>query len=130
MAAVAADFLTLASGLLADPQAAEAHRRAAINRAYYAAYHAAFIYAEEVGLEVIRTNTGLHQQLVERFSSGGRRHRVVGDRLASLKRLRADADYKLTQKFSLIDAQKHLSGCVRLIDELARLREATLAKSV
>lgn len=129
MAVVAGDFLRIASLLMEDPKATEQHHRGAINRAYYAAYHEATIFADELGLKVVKTNAGVHQQLVARFASSGKRHRMIGDRLAALKKLRADADYKLTQDFSTLDAQKHIAGCQRLIDELARLRGSNIAQS-
>lgn len=129
MAAVAGDFLQIASSLMADAEATEHHRRGAINRAYYAAFHEAMLFADELGLQVVRTNAGVHQQLVARFASSGKRHRIVGDRLATLKKMRADADYKLAQDFSALDAQKHIAGCQRLIEELARLRNSSIAQS-
>ncbi|HTN31805.1 MAG TPA: hypothetical protein VL178_13430 [Pseudomonas sp.] len=127
MPSEAEDFMALASSLLGDGKVSEAHRRAAINRAYYAAYHEALSFADDSDLEIVRSNTGSHQQLVARFSSAGKRHKIIGDRLAALKKMRADADYKIEQTISTPDAQKHIQGCQRLIQELMRLRESRLA---
>lgn len=129
MAAVAGDFLQIAASLMADSSSTEHHLRGAINRAYYAAYHEALLYADDLGLQVVRTNAGVHQQLVARFESSGKRHRMIGNRLASLKKMRADADYKLAQDFSQLDAQKHIAGCQRLIEELVRLRSLSIAQT-
>lgn len=91
------DYLTLAESLVSDPAAPEpreAALRAAISRAYYAAFCSARNLAKSQG-EIVPTRTASEHELVIvhfRGSSDPRRRRIGAD-LGRLRKYRNNADY-------------------------------------
>jgi len=91
------EYLTVAEALVrhrdtfADP---EACCRAAISRAYYAAYCAARNHARDVeGLALVQTGTDHHHVLVHYRQAPDTPHQTLGALLFRLRRERALADY-------------------------------------
>jgi uncharacterized protein (UPF0332 family) len=88
------EFLSLAQRLVAHGTEA-ADFRTAVSRAYYAAYHAAFVELERLGC-VLRTDRGGHKDVLDFLDNSG-----VGDlqeistKLANLHGARREADYRL-----------------------------------
>jgi uncharacterized protein (UPF0332 family) len=85
------DFLSLAARLAAD--VTEADWRAAVSRAYYAAFHVARRLLADLNFTVPRADRA-HQYLVFRLSNAGEAAvEQAGRDLETLRRLRNRADY-------------------------------------
>lgn len=121
------DLLFISDQLVDLTDCMEVHHRTAINRAYYSAYHEARLTADFLELPIVRTNAGEHERLVSRLQAGGKRLKTIASRIAAMKKIRAEADYKLNQSFSLLEAKKHIESCKRIVSELASLREPKTA---
>ena len=75
----------------------EAKARCGISRAYYAAYHKAESYLNEIGITIDIYQKGSHKRVIEEFYNIGRSNRLWRGIDVSLKRLknwRESADYK------------------------------------
>ncbi|MBC2680626.1 hypothetical protein [Pseudomonas baltica] len=130
MSVSAEDFLSQ-SGTLCE-SADEIAFRSSISRGYYAAYHKAEIAAQDLQLPVIkRVDGGVHEQLIRRFEGVGPGLRKIARRLRDRKRLRAMADYQLSEEVSREEAQLNLLEVTRLMSDLDRIRcsSTTTAKS-
>lgn len=96
------NFLSVANHLSTTP-ADEAFLRSAVGRAYYCAYHLALtkVNHERPGaIERVRKRrkrAGMHIALVEALRE---MDRTTGDQLDRVRRLRIEADYKLTGRHS------------------------------
>lgn len=122
------DFLCL-SKKLCDSQE-EIDFRSAISRSYYGAYHCAVITAHRLELpEPKRSDVGMHVQLISRFEGSGPGLKRIARRLKDLKRLRAMADYQLSEHVSCEDARLSFLESSRLTDNLKMLGRATNTKS-
>ena len=81
-----------------------------INRAYYAAYHAASAVLAEVG-ETLKTHKGTHNRFWVRFVETGYIPREVADVLSYGWRMREKADYDV---FSVFD----ITAAANLVDDV------------
>jgi hypothetical protein len=95
----------------------EAGNRAAISRAYYAAYHAARkFYSSLPKLGSVGTTTGLHEQLVAQLINPGippedpkfYDSQSIGYELRDFHRLRVISDYDLAEKVGDDDVESAL----------------------
>lgn len=92
-------YLNLAEELLElipENKDDEAKARCGISRAYYAAYHKAEAYLNEIGITIDIYQKGSHKRVIEEFHTIGRSNRLWRGVDVSLKRLktwREAADY-------------------------------------
>lgn len=122
------DFLCL-SKKLCDSQE-EIDFRSAISRSYYGAYHCAVITAQRLELpEPKRSDAGAHERLISRFEGLGPGLRRIARRLRDRKRLRAMADYQLSEHVSYEDAKLSWYESSQLTDDLKKLGGVTNTKS-
>lgn len=128
MSVTPTDFIALSKELIGSEGCSEVHFRSAVSRAYYAVYHQALNTADELGLPDSSPNQGEHKKLISRFSSAGKRLKVIADRINVIRASRVDADYKLFSGFSIQDAQKQIRACDYLISELVRLELGSSSK--
>lgn len=105
--------------------------RAAISRAYYAAYHAWQPYGDQLPEQPPNTHerTGTHERFIQKFKNripvlpanpnrpAEIRLLSIGTRLQSLYRSRIKADYHLNQDLTLTKAQQVYQDAVELVQE-------------
>lgn len=112
------DLLSLASRLAAEPT--EAAWRAAVSRAYYAAFHVARRLLADLNFIIPRADRA-HQYLVFRLSNCGESAvEQAGRDLDTLRRLRNRADYDDAPAFT----QSQASAAVRLAEDIVRALDA------
>lgn len=114
------DLLTEARDLASGGHGREVHRRAAISRAYYAAFHQARTVAEAAGYRFVRgAGRGMHAHLIDHFEvAPDARLRGMGRLLRNLKRLREDADYRLDRTVAERDVRNALVIAAQLMASL------------
>ena len=117
------DFLTHSRELLGQNEQSEIRLRNAARNSYYALYHK----LSELKLPSIsksEQNFGSHELLIQNLrKSDNNEYRQLGLKLAAIKTIRTQADYKLTQKFSSHDAHATLRKVERIFDELSVKKE-------
>lgn len=124
MAVSSNDFLVVAKELLTQPSPSEICVRSVINRAYYAVYHQGLDLVSVFGLSPERTNVGDHAKLVSCLQAGSKRLKVVANRIDSMRKVRAIADYNLATQLATTDAVKHLLSCEQIIQEMQKMCES------
>ena len=119
------DLLLLANELL--QRATEVHCRAAVSRAYYAAFHGCV--AWHAGMSVPGSNTGnggVHVQFISRLRNGAPEwsasHRILGRviaaQLSALKLQRKIADYDLDEPFDNALAMSNCALAAQILNKL------------
>lgn len=105
----------LAEGTLACD--ADAQKRSAVNRAYYAAYYSAFAFASERWRYVPQGQTGYHSELRRKFSD--QRQFTIANDLRELYKWRETCDYSLSEVADLDSlVQAALGSAEQLIRRL------------
>jgi hypothetical protein len=87
------EFRRLAMKLVAVPKAAEL--RAAVSRAYYAAYHVSVDFVERLGFSIAKLGAGHKQVQDYLWNSGDVEVVQIASKLRTLFSRRVDADYRL-----------------------------------
>lgn len=118
------DFLTHSRELLEQKkEPSEIRLRNVARNSYYALYHK----LSELNISNIsksEQNYGSHELLIQNLrKSDNNDYRKLGLKLAAVKTIRTQADYKITRNFSLHDAQTTLRKVERIFDELAAQKE-------
>ncbi|PSR26503.1 MAG: hypothetical protein C7B46_19925 [Sulfobacillus benefaciens] len=109
------DYWGLANQLVSE-QENEAALRAAVSRAYYAAYHTARIYAQRQQDPPSDDHTQVVLWLKRTHGCG-----KIGKLLASLKRNRQDADYEAHLQVNIEAARAAIALAERIVKELNAL---------
>ncbi|MDQ2806833.1 MAG: hypothetical protein M3Z04_07940 [Chloroflexota bacterium] len=123
-----AEYLDVAYELVGitvkHPAGQEAHQRAAISRAYYAAYKTALNVAKSRDRYVAPTNAGVHRQLIDHFanSTDVSRQDIARD-LKELLEFRRAADYNdfMAPRVLARNTTIGLQLATHLLAKLARL---------
>jgi hypothetical protein len=113
------DFYNLAVSLYKDHQAYEEYIRTAINRAYYAAYHAWRNFAaskdQSIAEKIKNTHKLKHSTLIEWI----RKHdAAMFTHIKTLYDLRTKADYEIKDNITLDDVENALNLSKVLLDYL------------
>jgi len=113
------DFYNLAVSLYKDHQANEEYIRTAINRAYYAAYHAWRNFAaskdQSIAKEIKKTRKLMHKVLIEWI----RKHdAAMFTHIKTLYDLRTKADYEIKDNITLNEVEDALTHSKVLLDYL------------
>jgi uncharacterized protein (UPF0332 family) len=116
------ELLTLSRGLLQEGQG-EAELRASIGRGYYALYHEAQLTADRLSLPSASSRLGVHESLIERFQSQGKRLGYIARQMRGCKLTRVKADYYIEEDISQKEAKAHILKCQQLMDELRRISQ-------
>lgn len=123
MSTVDVEFLDLAESI-SEWADSEAHRRASINRSYYAAYHRASAYHASLKTPGRQPDHGgVHEKLIGQLNNPTVQHpkaivrsKEIGQMLHSLKRARFKADYKLQEKVTRGDVIGTMMGAKKLLE--------------
>jgi len=91
------------------------HYRSAVNRFYYACFHAARAALLACGDEP-KTHTGVRTQFNRRFVQTGQFDAITAAALASLQQEREDADYSPTLEFTAADGTQAQTVAVTFIE--------------
>ncbi len=125
-------FLTVAESLrchATDPLH-EAKTRAAVSRAYYAAFGSARAFFESIGEYVSRRNGDDHVALANDLSgTKERRRQEIGKKLNVLREERRSADYRNPLPIRVIEFSAVSSQAKRIIDLVDEIRAASSAGS-
>jgi len=123
-----AEYLDLAYELVniptVNPAGREAHQRAALSRAYYAAYKIALNIAQTSDHYVATSGVSVHRDLIAHFRvSNDPRRQDVAKNLARLLEYRRAADYNdfMAPKLIARDTTIGLQLATHLLAKLARL---------
>ncbi len=114
------EFRRLAMKLVAVPKAAEL--RAAVGRAYYAAYHVTVAFVEGMGFSVAKLGAGHKQVQDYLWNSGDAEAMQIASKLGSLFSRRVDADYRLNKP--AIENQQTAVSLVAEADDLIKALDA------
>ena len=106
----------MASALASRQSDKEIDFRNCISRAYYAAYHAALLVADEHFPDSDSPqHRGSHQHLINRFrSSAYRPAKRLAKALKNMKLKRCRADYQVDETVTLAEADEALADAVRI----------------
>lgn len=128
MSISAGDLITFAEHLVADEQQQETGFRAALSRAYYAAYHDCLVWHERLpapgSLGPGPSNgSGIHAQLCSRLSnpdssisaSDKTKSRQRAYALRNLRDRRTKADYQLNESLTISEAKQAISDAQAII---------------
>jgi uncharacterized protein (UPF0332 family) len=122
------DFLSQSKRLCESQD--EIDFRSSISRGYYSVYHSASQTAQRLRLpESKRTDVGVHERLISRYEGLGPGLRKIARRLRDRKRLRAMADYQLSEQVLPGEAALSLLEATRLIADLNRIGASTEANA-
>jgi uncharacterized protein (UPF0332 family) len=121
-----ADFMSLADELMRASHCEEIHCRAAVSRAYYAAYHEAIVTADHLKLSVAEGAFGDHKKLVKRYSNGGKRLKIIANSIDTIRVARTTADYKVHNLFTHDGASDVLSICKSVVADVVKLRAVVM----
>ena len=114
------ELLALSYGLSQEGQG-EVELRASIGRGYYALYHESQLTAERLSLPAGSSRMGVHESLIERFQSQGKRLGYIARQIRGCKLGRVRADYHLDEDISQKEAKAHIMKCQQLVAELRRI---------
>ncbi|MDH4225568.1 MAG: HEPN domain-containing protein [Deltaproteobacteria bacterium] len=111
------DFLKLARELAQGEE--EIHWRCAASRAYYAAYHTCLPLGNR--FPPSKKDIGSHQKLILGLKeSPDSAIRALGNRLSSLRDLRASSDYKLGDSFEKNDSHRAVKEAEEILSRHAK----------
>jgi uncharacterized protein (UPF0332 family) len=89
------DFIAVAKVLAAD--ATEAHRRSAVSRAYYGAFHVVLYFLHSLGV-LFPKAASAHEKVAYCLQNADNAVLKAGRKLASLREMRNTADYRLEDR--------------------------------
>lgn len=116
------EFLFSAEKMIEVDQA-EVTRRNCISRAYYGAYHACLAASQQLGMQIVDVDAGVHVKLIKTLKL--RKDTVdIGRDLDTLKKLRNKADYVLRSEISVRDAKSAIKQANLLINDVEKLFES------
>lgn len=119
-----AELLSLARTLAAGTT--EVHWRAAISRAYYAAFHQARDFLQSLGFDVPRSDTA-HAFLWRRLENSGHKTlQQAGTALVQLRRQRNRADYDVAESVIQRDANAAITNASETIRAIGSLSQDDL----
>ena len=105
---------------------AEAERRTAVSRSYYAAYHKCRPLAQKEG--IFADVKGSHAKVIEALRrSRERKVKGFGYRLDQCRELRVKADYHIDDDFMISEAKQAKDQCDRIWAAIERLEHETPA---